>query len=77
MAARSPHARTPRTDLDRFTEARDLAHREERWDPRATDTRPAAVFREFGRYRWIVVPLAALVFALFVLVVGLLAGVQG
>ena len=43
------------------------------WDPATTDTRPSAVFREFGAWRWLLVPLAALAFALFVFVVGLVA----
>lgn len=72
MAARSPHARTPQTDLDRFIAARDLAHG---WDPHEVDTRPQSVFREFGRYRWLIVPFAALVFAVFVWALGAVAGV--
>lgn len=43
------------------------------WDPWTTDTRPSAVIREFGRFRWVVVPLAGLAFAAFVFGVGMLA----
>lgn len=44
------------------------------WSPREVDTRPSAVFGEFGPLRWLVVPLAALAFAAVVFAVGFLAG---
>lgn len=37
-------------------------------------TDPRDVFYEFGRWRWLVVPASAALFALFVWVVGLFAG---
>lgn len=52
-----------------------LAHQDIAWDPHTTDTRLRAVFREFGRLRWLIVPLAGVIVALLVYVVGTLAGV--
>lgn len=37
----------------------------------------ASVFAEFGRVRWLVVPLAGVAIAVFVLFVGFLAGAAG
>lgn len=73
MGARSPHVSTPTEDLRRLHQAARMAHG---WDPYATDTRLTAVFREFGRYRWLIVPLAALVFAVFVWAIAALPAVS-
>lgn len=62
---------TPSADLRGLVEAARLAHA---WDPHYVDTRPSAVFREFGRWRWLVVPLVGLAIAGFVWVVSALAG---
>lgn len=66
---------TPANDFRAFVEADRIAHAG--WDPYEVDTRPSAVFREFGRARWLVVPLAALALALLVWVVGMFVGVNG
>ena len=47
------------------------------WDPRTTDTHPAAVSREFGKHAWLVVPLSALVIVAFLWFVSSLPGVMG
>lgn len=79
MAARTtddPRA-TYRQALRAVRAADQLAHQGEAWDPHTTDPRPRAVFREFGRLRWLVVPFAGVIAALVVLAVGVLAGPGG
>lgn len=53
--------RIPRRDIEALVLAGQMAHR-----THTADTGIPAAFREFGRYRWLVVPLAGVAVALFV-----------
>lgn len=70
MGARSPYTPTPTCDLEAFIAARDLAHRGRR-EPGPV----RAAFLEWGRFRWLIVPLAALGFAALVAFVASLPGI--